>query len=134
MASRHSSLFSAVSSSIPRSSISSSMHLLQLFFGLPAGLLPGSYLHPHRSPHGAILSPSLHMAKPSQSVPPQLALDVFPVTSPQHLLTIVVSLFSPTLVFCFPVKFINQSHESQRRRHIKWCNEGLYLFKIFSFQ
>ena len=42
MAFRHSSLFSAVSSSIPRSSISSSMHLLQLFFGLPTGLLPGT--------------------------------------------------------------------------------------------
>ena len=48
---------------------------------------PAWYLHPHRSPHGAILSPPLHMAKPSQSVPPQLALDVFLVTSPQHLLT-----------------------------------------------
>ena len=45
------------------------------------------YLHPHCSSHGAILYPSLHMAKPSQSVPPQFALDVFQVTSPQHLLT-----------------------------------------------
>ena len=42
MAFRHSSLFSVVISSIPRYSISSSMHLLQLFFGLPTGLLPGT--------------------------------------------------------------------------------------------
>ena len=42
MAFRHSSLISAVSSSIPRSSISSSMHLLQLFFGLRTSLLPGT--------------------------------------------------------------------------------------------
>ena len=39
---RRSPLFSAVSFSILRPSISSSMHLLQLFFGLPIGLLPGT--------------------------------------------------------------------------------------------
>ena len=39
---RRSPLFSAVSFSIPRPSLSSSMHLLQLFFGLPIGLLPGT--------------------------------------------------------------------------------------------
>ena len=39
---RHSSVFSVVSCSIPRSSISSSIHLFQLFVCLPTGFLPGT--------------------------------------------------------------------------------------------